>query len=472
MKRPNVLFVFSDQHRACDLGCYGNEQVISPALDRFAGESVRLTNCIATSPVCVPMRGSLLTGLHAWKHLALTNDLPIDPASPSLADALRQGGYRTGYIGKWHLGGIPRDKTIPRHERLGFEHWRVAECTHSYDDSYYDDNENRRHRFEGFESEGQTDLAIEFLRSAERERVGGDGKPWALALSWGPPHAPYRTVPQRFLDRFPAESIELRGNVPERVLQNHFRDQWIGSDEVRAMVAGYYAQIAYLDEQFDRLLSLLDELGTADDTIVVYTSDHGDMLGSQGLQKKQLPYDESVRVPFMIRWPGRIAPGVRTAAMGLVDLPATLASLAGEPAAAVLSDADGVDRSSWLLGEEPDDADRAALIYNAVPCHQSEDRGETRGWYGVVTATHTYAAWDDGSPFCLYDNASDPLQQRNLVGEGAAARLRDELHARTVDELERAGGSIAPWREVIRSLGLREAWNVSQEAFGRELMPE
>jgi arylsulfatase A-like enzyme len=461
MKRPNVLLVFSDQHRACDLGCYGNPKIISPTFDRFAAESVRLENCIATSPVCVPMRGTMLTGLHAWKHLALTNDLSVDPSPPSLATALRGVGYRTGYIGKWHLGGIPRDKVIPEEERLGFEHWRAAECTHQYDESYYDDNENRRHRFDGFETEGQTDLAIEFISDAE---------PWALALSWGPPHAPYHIVPERFLKRFPPEEIDLRANVPQRVLQNFAQDSWVGEQQIREMVAGYYAQIAYIDEQFARLLAHLDELGIADDTIVIYTSDHGDMLGSHGVQKKQLPYDESIRVPFMIRWPGTIAPGVRSTPMGLVDLPVTLASLVDEAASANLAQADGEDRSAWILGDEAEDPNRAALIYNAVPCHQAEDRGETRGWYGVATGTHTYAMWDDGQPFCLYDNASDPLQTHNLVDDPSAAGLRADLQTHTESKLQRTGGAVTPWRELIRSLGLRDEWNRSQEAFGREPM--
>lgn len=465
MSAPNILLVFSDQHRACDLGCYGNPNVSSPNFDRFAGESVRLERCIATSPVCVPMRGSLLTGLHAWNHLALTNDLPIDATKPSLATALRARGYRTGYVGKWHLGGVPRNKVIPAQERLGFEHWRAAECTHEYDSSWYDDDENRRHRFPGFETEGQTDLAIEYIRGAEAQHRSGDGRPWALAVSWGPPHAPYHIVPERFRSMFDPREITLRPNVPGRIVQHRGHDEWIGPEEIRTMLAGYYAQIAYVDEQFRRLVDLLGELGTAEETIVIYTSDHGDMLGSQGVQKKQLPYDESIRVPFMIRWPGRMRPGVRTSPMGLVDLPVTLASLADGTL-----NVNGEDRSAWLCGSEADTSEEGALIYNAVPCHQAEDRGETRGWYGVVTRTHTYAVWDDGEPFCLYDNEDDPFQERNLVGR-ADAGLVSRLHERVTGELARAGGSITPWSELIRTLGLREAWNRSQTEFGRDPLP-
>jgi len=385
---------------------------------------------------------------------------------------LRAAGYATGYIGKWHLSGVPRDRFIPPEERLGFEEWKAAECIHSYDHSYYDDEQNERHWFPGFESEGQADLAIDFVERKERNRRT-NGTPWALVLSWGPPHAPYDVVPQRHAGLFSPADIRLRPNVPERVLRCDGSGEYTGTDQMRAVLAGYCAQISYLDEQFGRIMDSLDALGAARDTVVIYTSDHGDMLGSQGLQKKQLPHDESVLVPFLIRWPGRLEPGVRPTPMGLVDLAPTIAGFAGGGFTA----ADGVDRGRLLRrgeAEEEGQDDPAVLIYNLVPCHQAADRGETRGWYGIRTRRYTYAVWDDGEPFCLYDNDVDPFQTANLCGpetrRGQCGSVATRLRSRLEAQLGRAGASIEPWQELIPRLGLRDAWNASQEYFGRPLL--
>ena len=131
-ERPNLLFVFSDQHRYCDLACNGNHQIVSPHFDAFAEKALSFRNCISNSPVCVPARGSLMTGLYPLRHRAVSNDLPIDPGLHSIAHQMNRHGYRTGYIGKWHLGGIPRDAPVPKGARLGFGEWKVCNCNHHY----------------------------------------------------------------------------------------------------------------------------------------------------------------------------------------------------------------------------------------------------------------------------------------------------------------------------------------------------
>lgn len=452
--RPNILFIFSDQHRAMDLGCYGNAAVRSPNLDRFASEAAVIDACIATCPVCVPMRGSILTGLHAWNHGALTNDLPIRGGCQGIGDVLRRNGYHTGYIGKWHLGGVPRDRSIPPEERLGFQEWKVANCTHDYSHSYYYDEGDERHDYGEFEPIGQTKLALDFIRRASRRSED----PWALFLSWGPPHAPYNDVPDEYRSLFRSELLSLRPNVGET--------NWDGTDQaaVREWLAGYYAHIALLDDEFARLISALDELGVSDETIVVYTSDHGDMLGSHGMTKKQLPFEEAIRVPFAVRWPGRVEPGRRGGVFGLIDVAPSLLALCG---ASFDGPVDGIDRSVYLRGGG--EAPQSALIYNLVPCHQAADRGDAGGWVGLRTERHTYARWDAGDCFCAFDNFYDPHQQWNLCESSdlAISELVSRLDELTNRELHRIGYRVRRWQRMLIEDGYVDEWNRSQAYFNR-----
>ncbi len=435
----NLLFVFSDQHRKCSLGCYGDPQVETPNLDRFAREGVRFDHCIANSPVCVPMRGSLLTGRYAWNHRAITNDLPVDPATPSLADALEQAGYHTGYIGKWHLGGIPRDKAIPAGERLGFTGWKAANCNHSYDRGYYFDESCRRHELPGFQSVGETDLALDFIR---RNSTGE--QPWALFLSWSPPHEPFDAIPGEFLDRYDPEKLTLRGNVPA------------GYPDAAKLLQGYYALTSLLDREFGRLLALVDELGLVEETLIVYTSDHGDLLGSHNLRNKQLPHEESIAVPLLMAWKGHCSPQVRQDLIGLVDLPATVAGILGIG----LPGADGRDINR--------DRREAVLIYDLVPCHQAADRNGHE-WMGVRTERWTYARRPDKTCDVLFDNDADPLQLNNLADEPSAQETVVCLGGMLDRELAACRCRFRPWREMIVEDGYFELWSRSQEYFGRKL---
>jgi len=470
--QPNILFVFSDQHRWCDLGCYGNEQVHSPNLDAFAGEGVRFSHCVSNCPVCVPMRGSMLTGLHAPGHGAITNDLPMRRGITSLGDVLGGAGYHTGYIGKWHLAGVPRDQFIPRGEgRYGFAEWKVCECNHDYMHAYYHDEDDRRVEIDGYEPIAQTDLAIDFMRRNAVRRNAG--RPWGLVLSWSPPHDPYRLLPAHYLERYEAMDMRLRPNVPERIMNTLTR--FLTREQIVENYRGYYAHITALDEQFGRLLRGLEESGQAQNTIVIYTSDHGDMLGSQGLTNKQLPYDESIRVPLLARWPGHTRIGVSDEMIGLADLPTSLLGLAGLsfPTAVDGADLHGLftdpatggeaaplgGPSTSVLGPE------AIYIYDLIPCHQAMDRGGTE-WRGLRTRRYTLArsAADEG--FVLYDNEEDPYQMRNLVDDPPAAPLKRELLA-MLDEFIARHDELLPWEAFIRRFGYVEAWNKSQAYFGR-----
>lgn len=450
---PNLLFVFSDQHRAADLGCYGNGQVRSPRFDAFAREAALFTRCVSNSPVCVPARGTLLTGLYPVKHKAVSNDMPIDPKMDSIAHVMNRHGYRTGYIGKWHLGGIPRYKPIKQKERLGFDEWKAANCTHDYLNSYYYDEQDEWHEIIGYEPATQTDLALDFL---ERHKDGDS--PWGLVLSWGPPHAPHDQVPREYRDIYENTDIELRPNVEDKILQRI--GDYCTSDEMKERLKGYYAHITALDEQFGRLLDKLEETGQLENTVVVYTSDHGDMLGSQGQTKKQWWYSESINVPLMVYWKGRTRPVKSEELISLVDLPVSLMSLMGIPFEARM---DGQDLSRLFIDEEAKGAEEC-YIMDLISCHQAYWRGSTE-WRGLVTDRHTYVIDTEGREIALYDNREDPYQRNNLKDDRSKALVKVELKDRLM-KLIKDHDALLPQKAFLEKFDLTEEWNRSQRHFG------
>lgn len=453
-RKPNILLVFSDQHRASDLGCFGNPDVITPSFDLFAQSAMSFFNCISNTPLCVPARGSLLTGLLPNRHRAITNDLPIDPHVESIATVMNRCGYRTGYIGKWHLDGIPRDKAIQAGDRLDFTEWKACNCNHDYFNGYYFDEDNSRHAIDGYEPIGQTNLAIDFIKR-NREQT------WGLVLSYGPPHDPYDAVPERYQDLYRDAELALRGNVPDMIMDR--KDRFLTREEIVNIYRGYYAHITALDEQFGRIIKTLELTGQLDQTIVVYTADHGDMLGSHGLTNKQLPYDESIKVPLLVRAPVQINSGNSHELISLVDLPVSLMRLAGLK---FDNPVDGLDLHRLFVDKDAPGAD-AVYIVDYVPCHQPYHRG-SQEWRGIVTRRYTYARSTD-SRFCiLFDNGQDRLQQNNLA---------DHLELRQALELELNGfvsrhDAFLPWDEFIIENGYRAEWNASQRYFNLPVLKE
>jgi len=443
---PNLLFVFADQMRGMDMGCAGNTDVRTPTLDGLGAEGVRLSRAYANCPVCTPSRGTILTGRYPHAHRAIANDLPLPEEEVTVAEVLRDAGYRTGYVGKWHLDGVPRDRfTPPGPRRQGFDFWAVWNCAHAYFDGRIFRDTPEAIQLEGYEPAGHTDLALEFLRAT-------DDTPFCLFLSWGPPHAPYDQVPDAYRALYDPAALTLRPNVKPDP-PSGFRP--LGQPFSPQVIADYYAHITALDDQMGRLLRALDEQGRAGDTIVVFTSDHGDMLWSQGMTKKEQPWEESIQIPFLIRWPRRI-PGGREcdALLSTVDFAPTLLRLMGLSAPPSMQ---GADLSQVVLAGEGSGPD-SVFLSGPVILDQGFHQG-LREWRGVRTKRHTYARWATGEPWLLYDNEADPFQLRNLAEAPEHAPLRMDLEQQLRRWLEATSDPCLPWDDTIRSMGLVGEWN-------------
>ena len=435
--KPNLVFVFADQWRAQATGYAGDPNVLTPNLDRLAAESVNLSTAVSCCPVCSPFRASLMTGRYPLTHGVFLNDLRLNTQAVSFAEALRRDGYSTAYVGKWHLDGTGRDAFTPPERRQGFEYWKALECTHNYQQSaYYHGDSPSKLIWPGYDATAQTQDAIEYLNAH-----GKDARPFALFLSWGPPHNPYRTGPKEWLDYYDRREPSFRDNVPAQT-----------RDKARSDIAGYYAHITALDECLGRIADALHSNGLDRNTILVFTSDHGDMLHSQGMMVKQKPWDESIRVPFLLRCPGDwgIAPRTIDAPINAPDFMPTILGLCGTP---IPETVDGMDYSRVVVGRDRPRRDSAFIACYSPFGEWTRARGG-REYRGVRTSRYTYVRTLDG-PWLLYDNEADPYQMRNLCGAPEAKGLQRRLEEELRDWLARTGDDFASGPQLIRRCGYR-----------------
>lgn len=428
-KQPNVLFVFADQLRSSSVGYAGQEAVRTPNIDAFAKSGAVYRNAVSMLPVCGPFRGSLITGRTPTSTGLVINDIPLRTDEISIAHCFKDAGYDTAYIGKWHLDGPNRPAPVPPGpRRQGFDYWMGANFEHNYNRSYFTDNKGDVQMWEGWDAEAQTSNAIEYLSNRN-----GD-TPFCLFLSWGPPHHPYRLVPQEYLDMYDPAAIQGRPNCP---------------DVPRDDLWGYYAQTTFLDDQFQRLMDTIDGMGIADDTIIVFSSDHGDMHGSHGLYKKQWPWNEAIKIPFVIRYPGKIQAGQEIdTPINVIDVMPTLLGLAGLPVPKVV---EGVDLSPFLLGLQ-NDPPESVLIMNPCPFSIGDTRGHDQfpdykgqrlEYRGVITDRYTYVRTID-QPWLLYDNLEDPYQMTNLINDTGHKEVRAHLEELMQGHMTAIGDELMP----------------------------
>lgn len=451
LRQPNIVFVFADEWRQQATGYAGDPNCRTPNLDALAGESVNVSRAVAGLPVCCPYRASLLTGQYPLTHGVFINDVELDPASHTLAREFSAAGYRTAYVGKWHVYGSPdgrcgrRKARVPRTHQMGFDDWWGFECCHDYWNSpYYHNDQPEEHLWEGYDLLAQSDHAGRYIRDH-----ADDDQPFLLMVSWGPPHFPLHTAPEEYRRLYEDLPIRLRENVPE-----DYRGR--AEEDLR----GYYAHIAALDEGLGRLLEAIDASGRAEDTLLIVTSDHGEMAWSHGLNHKLVPFDESIRVPFLARWPAGLGPSARECPVPLdaPDIFPTLLGLIGRNAPASV---EGRDWSPVLRGQQEPAGDEAALLL-APAASTTLLRDGIEPYRGLRTRDITYVRTRSG-PWLLLDNRTDPFQMHNLVGDPDHAELLGEMDAALQKRLAETGDEFLPGREYLQRAGLTHYREVNED---------
>lgn len=451
-RKKNLLFVFADQWRRDAVGYAKKDPVKTPNMDAFAEESVYCTDAVSTFPLCSPHRASLLTGRHPLSTGVFTNcktglSMGLREEEICIGDVLKSCGYRTGYIGKWHLdepdfnksphpesGAVNWDAfTPPGPRRHGFDFWySYGACDKHLTPHYWKDSPNAI-QIKGWSPEHETDVALDYLKNRN------DDQPFALFLSWNPPHSPYELVPDKYR-RLYDDEIPLKANVDLTNIHHHtYEPAGYNKEELTEITKEYYAAVSGLDDQFGRLIQALKEQGIYDDTLIVLSADHGDMMGSHGLMAKHVWYEESIGIPLIIGGAG-LTPSVCSTVIGSPDFMPTLLGLLDLP---IPETVEGVDCSEDIAGH-PAHNDKVCYL-SACPGRDIflkafKEAGKNPmdfGWRGVRTKRYVYVveAGYDPEPHVtrlLYDLEQDPLEMNPAVinhasGHPVASELEQQL---------------------------------------------
>ena len=458
--RPNIVYIMSDDHAAHAIGAYGSRVNRTPNIDRLAREGALLENVMATNSICTPSRATILTG--QYSHLnGVTMFNRFDSSRRTVASLLQQGGYYTGMIGKWHLGSDP----------VGFDRWEILPGQGVYRNPILYTATGEKTYTGRYATDVITDLSIEFIRDRPRN------KPFFLMSHHKAPHRPWEPddahgaqfadrwipEPETFWDAYDTRTDALHENQQRVAADLNNRDlklapppeltgaaltAWLTTKPAAVTIrrAGetvtltgeplarwkyqrymqdYLATVQSLDDNIGRLLAFLDTSGLSKNTIVIYTSDQGFFLGDHGLFDKRFMYEESLRMPFLVRWPAAIKAGSRSAAMAVnADFAPTFLDAAG---ITIPADMQGRSLLPVLRGRTP--ADWPTSMYYRY-YHDPGDHN-TRAHYGVRTRTHKLIYFWKKDQWELFDLVNDPHELHNLYGqpghEAITATLKTEL---------------------------------------------
>lgn len=457
--RPNVIFCMCDELRAFEVGCYGHPGIRTPNIDALAASGVRFETAVSNNPVCMPARSIVLSGQYSRTccgHLGNSVHKVVDgrgimpqwPVAkwrqvkqPTVAHAFRDAGYRTAAIGKWHIEAWP--------DELGFDHYNIPAVQHAHSAQWFCENGGNLHAPQEYSVEYEIGRVSAYL-----EERAGDAKPFFLYYNISPPHMPLADAPERYREMYAPKDVITRPNVRESDLNDpvsqfliylwdyrFYRDNLPytrtlpdGCD-LRKIHAMYMGLTTWVDDTVGKLTAALRAKGLAENTIFVFTSDHGDNLGSFGRMGKATLNEESIRIPLCVSGPGVARGHASSRVASLVDMAPTMLELAGVPVPAHMQ---GRSVTANLRGEAPDPAENYALI-------------ETSGdGCGIRTPTHLLglpwgaSARDVGAaPHYFFDLTRDPYELENLAGREGNSPLARDLTARLRAWLDRT-----PWGTI------------------------
>ena len=420
-KRPNILILLSDQLRRQALSVYGDPDARTPHTEALAARGVRFSNACSTYPICVPFRFTMMTGEYAHTRAVPGIEYRMSPTERTLADEFNEAGYETIYVGKWHLDGghgrlgsaLQVNRTrVKRRFQGRWQKWFGFELRNApFDTYYFEDDDPTPKPIEGYQTDGLFDLGMGYLRQGrDRER------PFCMVVSVEPPHDPYE-APEELQRAWEARDIALPANFAS------------GDEEQRQHFIlqrqRYNAMVENLDANVGRMMDFLGREGLADDTVVVFLSDHGDLGGSHGLGGKQWPYEESVGIPLIVCDP--LAPERAGTAIDVPvateDLFPTFLGLAGlQPQNALM----GTDLTPLIrgevegLGREGVLLEFVAELRRGVPFYEAVWRAYRSRRYKYVVRGDNMGA----EPWMFFDLENDPHEMQNLIED---ENFRDEI---------------------------------------------
>lgn len=433
VKQPNVLIILADQWRGQAIGFLGKEKVQTPYLDSFSKQSLVLTQMVSNYPVCSPARAMLLTGKYPFNNHVYSNvnssSAPFGIELPQnivcWSDILKANNYSNGYIGKWHLDS-PHEPYIPTSNNIGkvaWNEWTAPEKRHGFDYWYsygtydqhdrpmYWDTKSARDSFHYVNEWGPTheaDKALAFFNNEKNVRDAS--KPFSLVVSMNPPHSEYKTVPKKYYDLYknvPLESLVTDADIPPAGTEM--------GDFYRDNIKYYYANITGVDEQIGRIIKGLKDNGQLDNTIVIVTADHGNCLGKHDEVSKNNIYEESLKIPFIIYWKGKIMPGIDDKFLGSIpDIFPTLLDLTGHKKE-IPTGIDGKSYAPYFLNRKGEIPTEQFILGNIV----SNKVDGNSGFRGIRIAQYTLAYQRKGKKLegFLFDFKNDPFEMNNIFNK-------------------------------------------------------
>ena len=442
-QKPNLLFVFPDQMRAQTMGFLGLEKVKTPVIDQFAKESVYFSNAISNYPVCSPTRAMIMSGQYPHHNKVVSNctnltariGCQLPQTTRCWSDVMKEKGYSLGYIGKWHLdsphepfvntsnnnGEVKWNEWCPPERRHGFDFWHAYGTYDQHLRPMYWDTDDSREGFKYYDEWGpehEANKAIDYINNKDG-LFRNSGKPFALVISMNPPHTGYNLVPQKYKDIY--RDVEV-GTLVDKPNIPPAGTKW--GDHYRKNIKDYYACISGVDEQFGRILQALKAAGLAENTIVVFTSDHGDCLGIHEEVTKNNWYEEAMRVPLLIRYPAKLKSHYDDILLSTPDIYPTLLGLMGL-ASSIPKEVDGQNLAEYLIsgkGEKP-----ASQWYMRI-----DNEKPDFGLRGIRNNRYTFVInQEEGKDkiLMLYDRQYDPFQMKNIAAEnpGIVRELTEEM---------------------------------------------